>query len=127
MSFALNKYRSTRTTTVSPLQVLLQLYDGALRYLRAGADAIDARDPAARGVALSKAHAIVSELQATLDDSQAPELCAQLHSLYDFILGQITTANAKRQTKPIDDAMKVLVELRSAWNELATQQKGAAA
>lgn len=127
MSFALNKYRSTRTTTVSPLQVLLQLYDGALRYLRAGAEAIEASDPAARGVALSKAHAIVSELQATLDDSQAPDLCAQLDSLYDFILQQITTANAKRQTKPIDDAMKILIELRAAWTELANQQKGAAA
>lgn len=126
MSFALNKYRSTRTTTVSPLQVLLQLYDGALKYLQAGADAMDAGNPAARGVALSKAHAIVSELQATLDDSQAPELCAQLHSLYDFVLEQITAANLRRETKPIDDAVKVLVELRSAWSELAAQKRGAA-
>ena len=126
MSFALNKYRSTRTTTVSPLQVLLQLYDGAIRYLRTGADAIDANNPAARGVALSKAHAIVSELQATLDDKQAPELCAQLHSLYDFVLDQITTANLQRETKPLDDAMKILVELRSGWSELAMLQKGAA-
>lgn len=125
MSFALNKYRTTRTTTVSPLQVLVQLYDGALRYLRSGADAIDAMDPGKRGVALSKAHAIVSELQATLDDSQAPELCAQLHSLYDFVLDQITTANLKQETKPIDDAMKILAELRSAWSELA-EQRGAA-
>lgn len=126
MSFALNKYRSTRTITVSPLQVLLQLYDGALKYLRTGADAIDAKDPATRGVALSKAHAIVSELQATLDDSQAPELCEQLSSLYDFVLQQITTANLKSETKPIEDAIKILVELRSAWRELAMQKRGAA-
>jgi flagellar protein FliS len=126
MSFALNKYRSTRTTTVSPLQVLLQLYDGALKYMRTAANAIDANDPATRGVALSKAHAIVSELQATLNEGEAPELCAQLHSLYDFILDRITAANLKRETQPLDDAMKILAELRSAWGELAGQKQGAA-
>ena len=112
MSFALQKYRSTRTTTVSPLQVLVQLYDGALRFLRTAEQAIEAGKPADKGVALSKAHAIVSELQATLDDSQAPELCAQLHALYDFALDQITQANIHNDATPLPGVIKVLSELR---------------
>ena len=126
MSFAMSKYRSTRITTVSPIQVLLQLYDGASRFLRTGIEAIEENNPGKRGQALSKAHAIVAELQASLDDSQAPELCAQLYSLYDFILDQITQANLKQDAAPLESSLNVLAELRSGWAELAEGQRGAA-
>ncbi len=126
MSFALQKYRSTRTTTVSPLQVLVQLYDGAIRFIRSAEEAIDKKDPAAKGVAISRAHAIVAELQATLDDSQAPELCAQLYSLYDFVLEQLTQANMKNDKDPLAGALNVLEELRAGWSELLAGQRGAA-
>ncbi len=122
MSFAAAQYRSTRTETASPLQVLVQLYDGALKYLRRGRVAIESGDVGAKGEALSKAHAIVSELQATLDESHAPELCAQLYALYDFVLRSITQANIERSSDPLNAAENVLVELRSAWAQIAGQR-----
>ncbi|MEM7604847.1 MAG: flagellar export chaperone FliS [Myxococcota bacterium] len=125
MSFALHKYRSARTTTVSPLQVLIQLYQGAIRFMRDGADAIEAGDTTKRGVAFGKAYAIVAELQATLDDATAPELCAQLHSLYDFVLRQITQANTKKDADAARAAVNVMEELLSGWSQLEAQ-RGAA-
>lgn len=119
MSFAVARYRATKTVTASPARVLVQLYDGALKYLQVGAEAIADRDPKAKGVALGKAHRIVSELQASLDESQAPELCQQLYGLYDFCLLRITEANARWDAQAVKDAAKVLETLRSAWAEIA--------
>ena len=121
MSFAVAQYRATKTVTASPARVLVQLYDGALKYLQVGAEAIAERDPKAKGVALGKAHRIVCELQASLDEKQAPELCQQLYGLYDFCLLRITEANARWDAQAVKDATKVLETLRSAWTEIADE------
>ena len=119
MSFAVARYRATKTVTASPARVLVQLYDAALKYLRVAAEAIGERDAKTKGVALGKAHRIVSELQASLDEQQAPELCEQLHSLYDFCLVQISGANAHWDAQAATDAANVLQTLRDAWAEIA--------
>jgi flagellar protein FliS len=119
MSFALQRYRTSRTETASPVQVLVQLYDAALRYLREVDTAIEARDPKRKGVAIAKAHAIVVELQATLDHDKAPELCERLHALYDFCLTRIATANSRWDASAAREAANVLETLRSAWAEVA--------
>ncbi len=118
MSFALQRYRSSRVETSSPVQLLVQLYDAAIRHLQEVEQAIEARDPKRKGLGVVKAHAIVSELQATLDHDKAPELCERLHELYDFCLIRITEANARWEADAARDAAQVLVTLRTAWAEL---------
>lgn len=124
MSFAVAKYRSARTTTASPLQVLIQLYDGAIRFLRQGQEAMKSKDYATKGKMISKAHAIVSELQATLRPEHSPELCDQLFGLYDFALHRITQANIHNDPDELESVIKVLTELRAGWAELNEQQGG---
>ena len=119
MSFAVAQYQTSRIETSSPVQVVVALYDGALRFLRTAAVAIDADDVAAKGIALNKAHAIVTELLATLDHERAPDLSRQLAALYSFVLDRIVRANAERDVARIDDAMRALVPLRDAWAQLA--------
>lgn len=120
MSFAVSQYRVARLETASPLQVVVQLYDGAVRFMRQGAAFIEAKDPAGKGVALRKAHAIVSELQLCLDPTKAPELGEQLDRLYEFVLYRITDANAKNDASGLEAAINVMLELRGAWAEVAT-------
>lgn len=119
MSFALAQYRQTRTETASPVQIVVQLYDGALKYLRAGQEAMERGDTSERSRVLNKAHAIVTELQATLNPDQAPEICEQLYSLYDFALHQIGRATLENEPAHLASALKVLGELREAWAQIA--------
>lgn len=119
MSFAVAQYQNARVDTVSPVQLVVALYDGALRFLRTAALAIDDNDVAAKGVALNKAHAIITELMVTLDHEQGPELCAQLEALYSFVLDRIARANAERNIEMIDEAVRALLPLRDAWGQLA--------
>lgn len=126
MSFALAhygsaQYRTATVETVSPVQLVVKLYDGALRFLKQADEAIAQNDFAARGRALSKAHAIISELQSTLDEQHAPELCQELSRLYEFALHQITQCAMSGDAARLEAPMSVLRELRDAWSELAKQ------
>lgn len=119
MSFALAQYRNVRVETATPIQIVVDLYRGALRALR-HAQALDREGRrGVRGLAISRAHAIVSELQATLDHAQAPELCGELHRLYDFVIHQIMESNLQSDMSKLDGAIAVLERLEGAWAELA--------
>jgi flagellar secretion chaperone FliS len=124
MSFAVSQYRTNQAQTASPARVVVQFYDGALRFIRLGAQALAVRDYATKGRHLSRAHEIVSELQANLDPTRAPELCAELNRLYVYVLECITAANMKGDAKHLAPAIKVLEELRTAWAQLADEPTG---
>lgn len=118
MSFALAQYRTTSVNTASPLGLVVALSRGAVRSLREAVSHHDAGRVGPRGQALSRAHAIVSELQATLDPAHAPELCAQLDGLYDFVLHRITQATLRSDAHQAAPAIAVMEQLASAWAEL---------
>lgn len=120
MSFALNRYRNAGIETASPAKIVVALYDGALKQLRAAAGT-EKKEYAKRGEALSRAHAIVSELQATLDRAKAPEIADQLDRLYDFCIDRINTANRDADPTQLPPAIRVLEQLRDAWAQVAEQ------
>ena len=124
MSFAVAQYRSSQVQTASPARIIVQLYDGTLKFIRLATQALEARDYAAKGVHLSRAHAIVAELRANLDITRAPELCGELDRLYVYVLDCITEANLKASAKPLAPAVKVLEQLRSAWAQVADEGTG---
>ncbi|HJL16800.1 MAG TPA: flagellar export chaperone FliS [Sandaracinaceae bacterium LLY-WYZ-13_1] len=119
MSFAVAQYQTARTQTASPVQIVVDLYRGAVRFMRQAQAFEDQGDAAGRGRALSKAHAIVSELQATLDHEQAPELCEELDRLYDFVLHRITETNVQADVELLGAAIDVMGKLENAWAQLA--------
>lgn len=121
MSFAMSQYRSNEFQTASPAKVIVAFYDGALRFLRAGIQALEQKSFALKGQQLSRAHAIVSELRATLDHTQNPALCGELDRLYSFVLDCITEANMTASAEKLHAAVRVLDQLRSAWAQVAEE------
>ncbi|HEY6876403.1 MAG TPA: flagellar export chaperone FliS [Polyangiales bacterium] len=121
MSFAVSQYRSNQVNTASPARVIVQFYEGAIKFINLGIQGIHKKDYAKKGVHLSRAHEIVSEMRANLDASKAPELCAELDRLYVYVLDCITEANMKVDAKPLAGALKVLETLRSAWVQIAEE------
>ena len=124
MSYAAAQYRSSQVHTASPARVIVQFYDGALKFIRLGSQALVARDYATKGMYLSRAHAIVTELRVNLDTTRAPELTAELDRLYDYVLSCITEANAKTDEKLLLPAVNVLTQLRGAWAQVADEPAG---
>ena len=68
-----------------------------------------------------RAQNIVTELQSSLDMSVPGELPGTLYRLYDYVLHQLQQANLQKKSETIDEADKVITELREAWAEMLIQ------
>jgi flagellar secretion chaperone FliS len=117
---ALSTYRQTQVQSRTPLELVVMLYDGALKFLAQSRDASERGDIAARCEASNRALAIVGELQSTLNLDQGGEVAQRLDELYTYVNGCILRAAAENTVAPIDDASRILMMLRDAWVAVAT-------
>ncbi len=124
-------YRSNAVLTASPGQLVLMLYDGALKALGLAREAIEssAADPRQIAVVnreLLKAQAILTELQGGLNLEVGGEFARTMHRLYDYHLGRLIEANLRKQAAPVIEVERLVRELRDAWAQMLTQQSGGA-
>jgi flagellar protein FliS len=116
---AAQQYVQTQVRSSTPLELVVMLYDGALRASAAACDAMERRDIPARRVALSRAMAIISELQSTLDMDRGGEIADQLDRLYTWMTSQLVEATVKQQVGPILDVRRTLQILRDGWQQIS--------
>jgi flagellar secretion chaperone FliS len=122
----INSYRQTEIQSRSPLELVVMLYDGALRFTADAREAMVRRDIRARQQHLSRALAIVSELQSTLDMDTGGEVAVRLDKLYGFVRDRLMDASAKQDLQPLDEARRVLSTLREGWLAISRASANAA-
>lgn len=115
----LNAYRRTEVQSRTPIELVVMLYDGALRFVAVAQDALRRRDIPARREATSRLLAIVSELQSTLDLERGGEVAARLDGLYDYVTRRILDVTAHNDEAALDEVRRLLETLRDGWQALA--------
>lgn len=115
------QYETQKVMSASPMELILMLYDGGLRYLTQALDAFDRIDDIERmnGIHenLLRAQDFITELACSLDVERGGELAVQLNRIYEFMLHHLAQANNGKQRKPIEDVKKMLTELRDSWKK----------
>jgi flagellar protein FliS len=114
-------YRQTEARSRSPLELVVMLYDGALRFVAEAIEADAGRQLARRGVAISKTLAIVGELQSTLSMSSGGAVAEELDRLYSYLQGRLLEVSTKKDPTALPEVLKLLTTLRDAWAEVASQ------
>jgi len=117
-------YRKVQVESSSPADLVVLLYDGALRFSAEARAAILRRDVKARAAAVSRALAIVGELRSSLDMTNGGEIAVSLDRLYEFVVTRLMDASFKQEVGPLDEAVTVLTNLRGGWVEAAAQARG---
>jgi flagellar protein FliS len=112
---AANAYRKVDLDSAPRSQIVDRLFERFAKDTDAARSAIAVRDIVGKAAALDHAMQIVTELAASLDHAAAPELCANLASLYDYVNQQLIEANVKLTTEPLDRANRVMSELGEAF------------
>jgi len=115
-----DQYLRTQVRSSAPLELVVLLYDAALRATATARDAMVKQDVRTRKTALSKAMAIVNELQSVLDLDRGGSIAEDLDRLYTWINSRLLDAVVKQDAAPIDEVRRVLETLRSAWHTIAT-------
>jgi len=119
MNGYVNQYKNNQVLNASPEQILIMLYDGALRFIRQAKAAIEAGDIAEKCRAISKTVAIVAEFSNTLDRENGGEIAEDLSRLYDFSLRELSMANIKNDAARLEPIEKILQDLRDGFAEAA--------
>jgi flagellar secretion chaperone FliS len=113
-------YYQTHVQSRSPLELVVMLYDGALRFCDQAATAMDAGDMTSKATAMSRAFAILAELQNTLNLKDGGDVAHQLDALYAHMHDRLVDANIQRSSAPIRDVIRLLTPLRDAWSQVAS-------
>jgi flagellar protein FliS len=118
---AAHRYRQVHVDSATPGRLLDELFARALLRLSEAEGHIARKDAREKGRVLGQVLAIVSELQAALDASKAPEMCANLDALYRFVQARIVEASTRMDAAPLADAGRVLATLREAFQAAAKE------
>ncbi|MCB0878094.1 MAG: flagellar export chaperone FliS [Thermoleophilia bacterium] len=110
-------YRTNAIETASPEQLTLMCYDGALRFMRRAAKALDEGDRHDASYATGRAQAIVNELNVTLDMEAGGEISSNLRSLYLFVNRHMSEAIVAGEATKIRESIDIIGDLRGAWAE----------
>ena len=127
------KYKQTAVLSASKEQILLMLYEAAIKFNKLAIDAAIEKRIADRGTNILKAFDIIMELQISLDHKVGGEIAAQLDQLYTYVLDQYTKANISGEVEPLRNALKVIENLFDGWKvavekfKKETDEKGGAA
>ena len=119
-----NVYREVAVQTASPTKLVAMLYEGAIRFLRESAEAIESRDLDRKRQSIDRAMAIVQHLHDTLDMARGREVAGSLDRLYSYISMRILEGSTKLETAPLEEAIKLLKVLHAGWEEVAKQELG---
>ena len=112
-----NPYASAQVNSASPEQILVLLYDSALRDLKEAMAALRVGDRARKAKALDHAVKVVTELANSLRPEKAPEIAENLSNLYDFMIDRMIQSNVQNSDQDLQVVYNLLGELRSAWVE----------
>ncbi|WP_319583827.1 flagellar export chaperone FliS [uncultured Pseudodesulfovibrio sp.] len=120
-------YLATQIETTTQGELLLMLYEAAIKFLKRAKREIDNRDYAKKGIYISKAMAIIHELSESLNKEKGGDITPKLGQLYMFCTSQLVKANIRLDNKMIDDVIKILDGLRSAYAQIVPIHDGKAA
>jgi flagellar protein FliS len=112
-------YTESAVITAPPEVLVVMLYDGAIRFLRQGAGAYRSGQIEHALDRVRRAEAIINELNLALDMSYG-ELPERLRSIYLYSKRQLSEAILHLDPEPLEIVTRLLGELRSAWNQVAT-------
>jgi flagellar protein FliS len=113
----MNQYQQNQVMTASQEQILLMLYDGAIRFTRQAIAACEAGDLANKLGRISKVFAIITEFSNSLNREIGGEIAENLDGLYNYMMRELNSARKDTTGAPLRNVEKLLMDLRQTWGE----------
>ena len=114
-------YLETRILSADPVELVSILYEYATISVQDARQSLASGDVPGRARALTKAIAIVGELEGSLNREQGGEIAANLGRLYPYMRDRLTHANITKKDEPLAEVEALLKTLGDGWKEIAGQ------
>ncbi|MBP5520266.1 MAG: flagellar export chaperone FliS [Treponema sp.] len=126
-------YQKTNVNTASQGRLVVLLYEGAVKHLKAALNLFDMNDKLKPGdieqfgVHLQKTQAIITELQVSLDMEKGGEIAKNLMALYVYFNEELMDASIKQNKNKIEVILKMIDDLAESWRIIANSTANAPA
>ncbi|MCL2318725.1 MAG: flagellar export chaperone FliS [Treponema sp.] len=126
---AISSYKETRIKTASQGQLIIMLYDEAVKHLDRGLELLSLNTGEKKNPgniekiskSILKTQEIITELTVSLDFEQGGEIAQNLFSLYTWFNKELLEANISQDLRRVTTIRNQLHELRNAWAEIAAK------
>jgi flagellar protein FliS len=112
-------YLETRILSADPVELVSILYEYAGISVQDARQSLAAGDVPGRARAVTKAIAIVGELEGSLNLEQGGEIAVNLGRLYPYMRQRLTHANITQKDGPLAEVEALLKTLGDGWKEIA--------
>jgi flagellar protein FliS len=120
-------YRQIATQTASPNQLVLMLYDGAIRFLERARLGFLEEDPLEYNRTVNnnvlRAQDIINELNRSLDMSKGGEFSTNMRRLYTYLDRRLQESNERKDEEAVKEVINRVTVLRDAWAQMLESQK----
>jgi flagellar protein FliS len=124
-------YRKVATQTASPGQLILMLYEGAVRFLEKSLTGFQYTNPLEFNSTINnnviRAQAIIQELNTSLNMQAGGEVAENLRRLYEYLHRRLQEGNIKKKREPIEEVISRVRVLRDSWAEMLANGQNAPA
>ncbi|HOK01068.1 MAG TPA: flagellar export chaperone FliS [Spirochaetota bacterium] len=117
-----SQYKQTQITTANQGKLIVMLYDGAIKFLNIAIENMNPRTYDVVNNNIIKAQDIITELLLSLNMEEGGEIAKNLFSLYMYFKRQLLEANIKKDPEIIKHVLKLLKELRDAWDQISATE-----
>ena len=115
----------TGVTAASPHKLVVMLFEGAMVAITSAIQHMQSGDIARKGLAISKAIAIIDQgLRASLDKKIGGEVALNLDALYEYMSNRLVIANLKNQVDVLEEVYQLLKGLKDAWDAIGPSNAG---
>jgi len=122
-------YRTMAITTATPGQIILMLYDGALRSMAIALNGFEETCPRDEVIHTKIANAIdiIRELQRSLNMRVPGDFPRRMFALYDYMANQLLQAEIRKDPEPIRVVERLLGKIRDSWAQMLDSSAARAA
>ena len=115
----ISAYQENSVETLTQGQIVVKLYDGAIRFLRQAVVCIERKDYAGKNDLINKAVAIIDELNFNLNMEEGGEIASNLRALYGFMVRHLHQANVRCDAGMVRHVINLLETLNEGWRGIS--------
>jgi len=123
---SIKKYRNANAESVvdaSPHQLISIILKHIVSNIAIARGAISRNEVENKGKALTKAIALVGELQDSLDMERGGEISANLFELYDYIVRCLIQGNLENDTTKLDEVRDLILTVKEGWDAIPSDKR----
>ena len=118
----LQSYKTISLETAPPGQLVLMLFDGAIKFLERAKLGFGIEDPVEMNETvhnnITRAQDIINELNSTLDMNQGGEVAVVLRDLYVYLDNRLFESNIRKESQGVQEVIDRLGTVQAGWSEM---------